>query len=383
MDINFRKINLTFSLLIGLGIMHMASNIASAQSRIRDVHAKDAFNVNNNSIPDEFEATYVIRESSALGGMDLRVNGVNDRGIGVGSSTTGVSSDCYVGPQVPYGNSPLVRAVRIHDKSIQDLGTLDDDKNAYSRAYAVNFRGITVGESGFACLGPYHRRAVAWVANRIIDLGTIGGLNSVANDINDHFEITGSAVNSSGKWRAFIWKNGEMQELPATASTSYAFAINNHGDVVGVNGSLYYGTAVLWKDNVMYTLSNWGNAHAINDLGHAVGEALNPATSKFEAVVWASDGTVSFLGTLNGGTSSAYGINNGGLVVGQSRDSYNSVPAAFVYDQDTLMDLNGLISPNSGWQLVRATSINDVGDITGYGYKHGQVKGFKLIRVRQ
>lgn len=345
-----------------------------------DVKSRYAFNVNNNLIPDECEAEYVIIELSALSGSDGRLNGVNDVGIGVGSSTTGAYSNCYVSPQIPYADGPIVHAIRFEGNRITDLATLVADVNSYSRAYAINTRGMAVGESGYMCLGPYQSHAVAWQSGGMLDLGTLGGLNSSANDVNDAAQVVGWAMNSTGKKRAFIWQNGSMQELASTANESYAMALNSLGDVVGVHGSMLWGQAVLWRNNQRITLSNYGVAMGINDSTQVVGDAPNPKTSKYEAVMW-DNGNTTFLGALNGGYSTAYDINNSGVIVGHSK-LINATPEAFVSDENGIRNLNSLIPPNSGWTLEHAAKINDAGEIVGFGVKAGKSKGFRLIPTR-
>ena len=43
-----------------------------------------------------------------------------------------------------------------------------------------------------------------------------------------------------------------------------------------------------------------------------------------------------------------------------------------------MKDLNNLIPPNSGWVLVLANSINNSGQITGYGTINGENHAFLL-----
>ena len=46
-----------------------------------------------------------------------------------------------------------------------------------------------------------------------------------------------------------------------------------------------------------------------------------------------------------------------------------------------MMDLNGLIDPNSGWLLSRAYDVNDGGQIVGYGKTSGSTHAFLLTIV--
>jgi probable HAF family extracellular repeat protein len=53
---------------------------------------------------------------------------------------------------------------------------------------------------------------------------------------------------------------------------------------------------------------------------------------------------------------------------------------AFLYDTQ-MRDLNDMIAPGSGWELVRAFAINDAGQITGHGIFQGQERAFLLTPV--
>ena len=76
----------------------------------------------------------------------------------------------------------------------------------------------------------------------------------------------------------------------------------------------------------------------------------------------------------------ANGINDSGLVVGNSSTA-NANSHAFLYDGSTMIDLNDLISPTSGWVLLNATAINNSGQIVGSGTIDGQTNAYLLTPV--
>jgi probable HAF family extracellular repeat protein len=74
------------------------------------------------------------------------------------------------------------------------------------------------------------------------------------------------------------------------------------------------------------------------------------------------------LGSISGFThSSAADINNAGQIVGEVFSGGGSRPHAFVYTDGSMLDLNTLIDPTSGWLLLGAMSINDSGQIASHG----------------
>ena len=55
-----------------------------------------------------------------------------------------------------------------------------------------------------------------------------------------------------------------------------------------------------------------------------------------------------------------------------------NIERAFLWDNCETVDLNDRVAPDSGWQLLRATAINERGQIVGYGLFQGQQVGFLL-----
>ena len=51
---------------------------------------------------------------------------------------------------------------------------------------------------------------------------------------------------------------------------------------------------------------------------------------------------------------------------------------AFLWQKDKLYDLNSLVSPQSGWILEEAISINDRGQIVGAGTHWGKPTGYLM-----
>ncbi len=85
------------------------------------------------------------------------------------------------------------------------------------------------------------------------------------------------------------------------------------------------------------------------------------------------------LGTLPGIPGSlANGINNKGQVVGFS-DDFNGNTVALLWRNGVMTDLNTVIPPNSPLFLLEALSINDRGQIAGFGQlSDGEHRGFLL-----
>jgi probable HAF family extracellular repeat protein len=104
----------------------------------------------------------------------------------------------------------------------------DDD------GFGINGLGQVVGRALLAPPIRYH--AVLWPnVSTVTDLGTLGGVNSEAHDINDDGVVVGFSQTESGDTMAFVWRADlGMQALGTLGgAASRAFAVNASGQIVG------------------------------------------------------------------------------------------------------------------------------------------------------
>lgn len=166
--------------------------------------------------------------------------------------------------------------VRAQSFSIRDLGTLG---GANSRAYDVNAAGWVVGEAETSN-GTLH--AFMWTpTNGMTDLGTLGGEVSRAYSLNDRGVVVGEAETADGRMLAFRWTAADgltNLPLPEGVRESYAYGNNNYGVIAGA-GDIGEGTrALVWSvdgPSVPGLLNSNGSsiAHDVNDFGDLVGQA--------------------------------------------------------------------------------------------------------------
>jgi len=110
-----------------------------------------------------------------------------------------------------------------------------------SWANAVNGAGDVVGwcDAPTWIAGPdfygYARRPVVWRDGSIVELGTLGGRDGYAMDINEQGWIVGGSLDADGRQRATLWRDGEIVDLGSLPgySGSHAYRINEAGDIVG------------------------------------------------------------------------------------------------------------------------------------------------------
>jgi probable HAF family extracellular repeat protein len=296
--------------------------------------------------------------------------------------------------------------------SVTDLGSL-----GYGTTYAtaINAHAQITGESYLGTPVPvkclprqkppcrtFLGHAFLWSNGTMTDLGTLGGLDSQGNAINDLGEVVGSSSTASAT-SAFTDQNGVMTAINAGDPT----AINDSGEIagggpfpVGNTGDVFEQafTYQSGKTTVLGLLPGEGgiftDASGINSSGEVVGSGDNSASDEH---AWRyQNGTMTDIGTLGGPQASAAAVNTNGQIVGFAQTSSDADhgflytggrmtdlglnifpdaindsgvivgqgPAGAVIDSGgTLQNLNNLVPAGSGFTLTNATAINDNGQI--------------------
>jgi probable HAF family extracellular repeat protein len=196
-------------------------------------------------------------------------------------------------------------------------------------APAASFSVLVVSAAGRGSTGnvPFDVKLHLNLQVELVDLGA--GDNSVARGINNAGKVVGSRGADPTSQQAFLWENGVITNLGVLPGMkfSWAFDINEGGQVVGVSGT---GTidnpiierAFIWTAVTgMQALSTLGgalaSARAVNDSGDIAGFATLPGTGLGHAVVWRK-GVISDLQSASFGQfeGRAFAINNPGEAVG-------------------------------------------------------------------
>lgn len=320
-------------------------------------------------------------------GFYSSANGINDAGQVVGSA--------YVGGY-PQNDTGYYHAFLYSNGTLQDLGIFSD--GSYSIGRGINNAGTVVGWADTTLESPpgnftIQNQAFTYTAGG--GLSTIGtfpsddpglyGPYSYAYGINAVGQITGYSyddffhpISLSGEF-AFIYEGGSWTNIGAGTNSngsSRAFAINGAGVVAGyvftdsVQQHAFVGGAGSFVD--LGTLSGGTNssAYGINDSGVVVG--ASETAQALHAFVYQS-GSMQDLGTLVGGTvSEARAINSSGLIVGDATPagSIGGFSVACLFADGVVYDLNTLVaSGQTGgfFNLDQAKAVNSNGWVAGFG----------------
>ncbi|MEP0834207.1 hypothetical protein NDI48_23870 [Microcoleus sp. AS-A8] len=275
--------------------------------------------------------------------------------------------------------------------TLTELGFLPGANATYAKG--INNLGQIVGSSGL--LGnSSSNRAFVWQDGIMSSLGTppaslcTGCYYTTANDINDQGQIVGDLVNSSAYpyQLGFVWSNGSLTDAISSYLINSADAINNAGQVIGT-GSWRLSIAFVWNNGILTALDspqaitavNYAHAKDINSAGQVVGSLSVPfffPIGRIDSLLWDGN-TGTILDNFDGNVFSANSINDSTLVVGSQRIS-TTTSQAVLWEDGELLDLNTLIPPDSGWELVSASTINNKNQIVGTGKINGESRGFLL-----
>jgi probable HAF family extracellular repeat protein len=297
----------------------------------------------------------------------------------------GAAEDGSINPLTGY---PAVVAARWQHGKVLALGSLGGPESV---AFAINNRGQIAGgatnemtdafASGIFFSGQSQVHAFRWQAGSLLDLGTLGGPDSLAFYINERGEVAGlSYINSiinpvTGipDVHPFLWKDGRMIDLGSLGGGfGFPNAVNNRSEVVGGSNVAddQTGHPFLWRRGVMIDLGTLGGAGGvanwINDSGQVVGTADLPDQTH-HAFVWQA-GKMIDVGTV--GTdlcSNGVSINSFGQTVGTSTDCHGNVLHLFLWERESITDLSALIRPGSDVIFNDPVMINDRGEIAGTG----------------
>lgn len=204
----------------------------------------------------------------------------------------------------------------------------------------------------------------------VVDLGTLGGANSIAYGVNEAGAVAGQASRANGEVRGFLWVDGVMLNLGTlpTGAASTAADVNAAGACAGWSNLLpsLAEHAVRWGQGGIMDLGTLGGQHsyskAINARGEIAGWSYDVMFNQYGFLY--SGGVMLPLVPLAGSfTCSAEAINNRGVAAGRSYLGGIGAPYhAVTWQSGSVLDLGTLIGATG---FSEARDINDLGDVVG------------------
>jgi probable HAF family extracellular repeat protein len=346
---------------------------------------------------------YTVTDLGLIGNAPGQPIVIKNNGLVAGGA--GVSSSAW-NAMLWYGNAKI------------NIGT--PGLGGSSTAYGANERGQVVGEAttksfdpakeDFCGFGDQHvcqpflwEFGLTTALPLLKDPSGAPGRNGVANSINNRGAIVGAAENTTldstcpaagpigtsqkFQFKPVMWRGGAITELSTVGGDpdGIAFVVNDKGQVAGstgtcttfqANGDLTYlfgKHAVIWEDGVVTDLGNLGSVASgggnaglnINNRGQVVGIS-GTTDGGFHAFLWSKETGILDVGAVGDDISSvALAINDKGDITGISFDADFNQRAFLRPDGGVPVDLNSLVTNNSGLYLVDACSINASGQIIG------------------
>jgi probable HAF family extracellular repeat protein len=318
---------------------------------------------------------------------------LTDGGLIVGGSENGLID--------PLTGLPEMEAIAWQNGQVTNLGTFGGNG---SFAIGANDHGQVVGAAANTVPDPFsvffgwgtQTRAFLWTQSQgLQDLGTLGGPDAIAANINDRGQIFGLSYTSDvpnsltgiPPIDAFIYEKGKMTDIPNGFGGTLVSPLgaNNRGQLVGsatfADEQTFH--PFLWSKGEFIDLGTFGgtfgDAVSINDAGVITGHAGTP-DSAAHGFLW-KKGVLTDIGTVDDDDCSlGISINSANQIVGQSFACDGSVSHAFLWENGKIVDLNSLISHGSDLQLQVAENINNSGEIAGFGVlPSGDQHAFLLV----
>lgn len=306
---------------------------------------------------------YEIRLLSAEFVDDVRINDLNQWGLAVGA--------------IIFGNPPVSRAAAWHCRE-GSFRQLFAPGTGNSEALAVNDQGEIVGtwqqKPGSATRAFFTN----WLEGSAVDLTFPEATEWTAPaDINNHGMIVGNY--SEGRALNFLYNAHTRQRvavgfgLPLTSGTA-AYGINDRGQIIGGCGQNFNASDrkfVRQPNGDATELLGFDHPMAINDnwiVGNTGNEGFRIHVDELR-----TNTVVRFPGALRR-------VNSYGHAVGWW-DEAERLTAAY-FDGRALTAVNALLRDPSGWELLKATAINDDFEIVGTGVLNGLRTGFYMSLPR-
>ena len=329
----------------------------NAPDGIVTVFASSSFGSKSATLTVWAGPTYAMRVLGTAPYSSVAVYDINDEGIAVGSVGGAFFHSDYAGFQRVSANdvtaiSPsglITGGINYEEVYLVPYFGVPQSRFTSSTAAGVNDLGQVVGTTTrYSPLG--YGRAYVWTqAGGFVNLGTLGGSASYAYAINGRGVVVGDSFVASGGRRAFVWQTGtpmrDLGVLPRHA-WSTAYDVNEHGQICGISADTGFAAPHAFRvdGSTMVDLGTLpGDVHSlafgINDHGQSVGFSARRGAVGKRAVLHTPTRGMQELAAmiepaevLGWTLEDAHAINDHGQIVGTGRSADGTTAVAFRLD---------------------------------------------------
>jgi probable HAF family extracellular repeat protein len=188
-----------------------------------------------------------------------------------------------------YGNRPGPHMSASNRKflwnggSSEELGGFGGETDVIT---AINESGQLAGSFSLEPHADYsNRRAFIVTSGNLVELGTLGGPVSLPIDMNNSGDVVGKSQVATGEFHGFLYTSGSLVDIGVLSGgrQSFAYGINNRGDVVGaadrggrLRAVLYHNGALTDLNTLIPVSSGWvlNEARSISDSGQIAGSGV-------------------------------------------------------------------------------------------------------------
>ena len=199
-------------------------------------HTADGINATATGVGGQ-GTTFIYNGSSVIAAASAEIPkfyAINDSGLIVGSIAPGFGRDRAARFDAATGTPVLLDLTPVIE------GLYGSQTDYESVASSVNNAGQIVGSTLYAGGAPIPHPSAAFIVSggNSTNLGTLGGLNAAALDINNNGLVVGNSSLPDGTLHAFVFRKGSMTDLNTLIPNggwvlASAKAINDRGQIVG------------------------------------------------------------------------------------------------------------------------------------------------------
>jgi len=219
--------------------------------------------------------------------------------------------------------------------------------------------------------------AAGWV---LVDIGALVGGSTSATAINNNGQVVGiqQGIGYGHPTHAFLYDNGTVTDLGSLGGVyTYPYGINNTAQIVGQSATVDdIRHAFLYENGQMTDLGTFGGS---SSYAVAINSAGQIAINVDGQALFYDHGVAVSLGTLGGAYTTARAINDAGQIAGYSQTNLPRPDApgnlrmdAFIFSDGKMSDVGTAIGGNSNYGYA----VNNSGQIAGWINAKGAQQAF-------